>query len=287
MKRKIGYIAADVEGRAAPEIASLLQTNGYDAVDWTREQFNPLIDPSSKLVELVGIANDHGLSVSQFMVHHDYVVTSTERWEQNVRSTELAIVACAEANIGTVGVLTGPNRWEAGHAEIGRDIGEGDAWTLALTALERVLRRAESVGSVAVSLEPCWGTLAPDRAGGQYLLDTLESDYLGINMDPSHYVMSGDDLGSMVRAWGNLIKHVHLKDAFGVTGDPDQDFIFLLPGEGKVSWPDFLGALDDIGYTGTMSVEFEAFTLLNGPLRGDLSAAMKLARDLVSGLVED
>jgi hypothetical protein len=31
-------------------------------------------------------------------------------------------------------------------------------------------------------------------------------------------------------------------------------------------------------------VEFEAFTLLDGPLRGDIGAGMRLARELVQGL---
>jgi sugar phosphate isomerase/epimerase len=287
VKRRIGYIAADVGGRTATEVASLLQRNGFDAVDWTREQFNPLVDPPSKLVELVEIASDHGLAVSQFMVHQDYVVNNPRKWEDNVRCTELALEACAEAGIPTIGVLTGPNRWEMGHIEVGRDIAEGDAWKLALGALERVLTRAEGLGSTFVSLEPCWGTLARDRSRAKQVLDNLDSNFLGINMDPSHFVMTGDDVGAMVREWGSRIKHVHLKDAFGAEGDPDEDFIFLLPGEGKVRWNELFGALDEIGYGGTMSVEFEAFTLLNGPLRGDLDAGMRLAMQLVSGLIGD
>lgn len=286
VERRIGYVAADVGRRTAQEVASLLQINGYDAVDWTREQFDPLSDPTSKLVELVTMAADYGLAVSQFMVHHDYVVSSTRQWEENVRCTELALEACAAAGIPTIGVLTGPNRWEKGHIEVGRDIAEGDAWKLVFDALGRVLARAEVLESVVVSLEPCWGTLARDRVRAQYVLDSVGNDFLGINLDPSHYVMSGDDVGAMVRDWGGRIKHVHLKDAFGVEGDPDDDFIFLLPGEGKVAWGDFLAALDEVAYTGTMSVEFEAFTLLNGPLRGDLGAGMRLARELVAGLLE-
>jgi sugar phosphate isomerase/epimerase len=284
MERLIGYIAADTRGMPPSDIVSLLSAHGYDAVDWTMEQFDPIEHPASRLAELVSLAADHGLSVRQLMVHQDYVVEERRLWEERVRRTELALEAAAEAGIPTIGVLTGPNRWETGHAKIGRDVSEAQAWSLALDALERVLRRAEDLGSVLVCLEPCWGTLARDRYRAEYALGRLPSGRLGLNLDPSHFVMSGDDVADLVRAWGKRIGHVHLKDAFGVEGDPGRDFIFLLPGEGSVRWTEFFAALDEVAYSGAMSVEFEAFTLLDGPLRGDIGAGMRLARELVRGL---
>jgi sugar phosphate isomerase/epimerase len=283
--RLIGYIAADTRGMPPAGIAAQLSAHGYDAVDWTMEQFDPIEQPASQLTGLVSLAADHGLSVRQLMVHQDYVVDDQRTWEQRVRRTELALEAAAEAGIPTIGVLTGPNRWEPGHAEIGHDISEDRAWSRALEALERVLRRAEDLGSVQVCLEPCWGTLARDRYRAEYALARLPSERLGLNLDPSHFVMSGDDVADFARAWGKRIGHVHLKDAFGVEGDPGQDFIFLLPGEGSVRWAELFAALDEVAYAGAMSVEFEAFALLDGPLRGDVGAGMRLARELVRGLI--
>lgn len=286
MKRRIGYIAADVGDRSPNEIATLAQNTGYEAIDWTVEQFNPLVDSPLKLVELVDLAQSHGLHVSQFMVHQDFVVADRQEWEKRVRCTELALEASAQAGIESIGVVTGPNPWVDGYTVVGRDLSESEAWRLSLKALERVLHRAEELGTVKVSLEPCWGTLAHDRYRAEYVLRSLESGLLGINLDPSHYVMSGDDIGDLIRSWSDRITHVHLKDAFGRAGLPYEDFIFLLPGEGVVRWVEMFAALDDIGYSGTMSVEFEAFNLLNGPLRGDLEAGMRMARKLVHGLVE-
>ncbi len=50
MNRKIGYVAADVGARSAVEVARLLHDSGYDAVDWTTEQFDPLIDLKFKKI---------------------------------------------------------------------------------------------------------------------------------------------------------------------------------------------------------------------------------------------
>ena len=204
--------------------------------------------------------------------------------------------ACAHAEVGSVGVLTGPNAWEAGALQIGRDIPEQRAWGLALGALERVLRAGERAG-VRVALEPCWGTLAHGRYRAEHLLARLDGAALAINFDPSHHLLCGDDIPGAVRAWGARIAHVHLKDALGAAGPGSggwdgaparegRDFAFLLPGEGAVPWPALFDALHAIGYTGCMSVENEAHRLLHGPLRGDLARCAGLAREFVQGLLD-
>jgi sugar phosphate isomerase/epimerase len=317
--RAIGYVAADMGGRSSREIVELLAGAGYAAVDWTMEQYEPLQDSAGRLAELVGEARAAGLQVPQLMVHQDHVTLDAELWERRVRRAECAVVACARAEIDTVGVLSGPNLWEPGAARIGVDLSEAHAWELALRALERVLDRAEAE-SVRVALEPCWGTLAHGRYRAEHLLAALDCAALAVNFDPSHHVLCGDDIPGAVRAWGGRIAHVHLKDAFGASGPgtggfgasghgasgpgacgrsagghgaggggagvEGEDFAFLLPGEGSVPWPALFDALDAIGYTGAMSVENEAHRLLDGPLRGDLARGAALARELVAGLLD-
>ncbi len=297
--RPIGYVAADMGGRSPAEIVPLLAGAGYEAVDWTMEQYDPLLEAPGRLKEIVGDAHAAGLAVPQLMVHQDHVTLDQELWERRVRRAECAVLACAHAEIDSIGVLSGPNPWEAGAARIGVELSEAHAWELALRALERVLDRAEEEG-VRVALEPCWGTLAHGRYRAEHLLAALDCAALAVNFDPSHLVLSGDDIPGAVRAWGGRIAHVHLKDAVGRSGPgagglgaggagssavEGDDFAFLLPGEGAVPWPALFDALDAIGYTGAMSVENEAHRLLAGPLQGDLARSAALARELVAGLL--
>jgi sugar phosphate isomerase/epimerase len=309
--RAIGYVAADMGGLSATEIIALVAGAGYGAVDWTMEQFEPLRDSPQHLQEIAASARAAGLQVPQLMVHQDHVTLDVDLWEQRVRRAECAVLACAHAEIDSIGVLSGPNPWEPGAARVGVDLSEAHAWELALRALERVLDRAEEE-SVRVALEPCWGTLAHGRYRAEHLLAALDCAALAVNFDPSHHVLCGDDIPGAVRAWGGRIAHVHLKDAFGVSGPAarvragararggvcgedtapaaagveGEDFTFLLPGEGAVPWPELFDALDAIGYTGAMSVENESHRLLHGPLRGDLARGAALARELVAGLLE-
>jgi sugar phosphate isomerase/epimerase len=294
--RAIGYVAADMGGRSVAEIVALLAGAGYGAVDWTMEQYDPLAEPAGRLLEIVEQTRAGGLEVAQLMVHQDHVTLDGVLWEERARRAECAVLACAHAGIDSVGVLSGPNPWQAGSLRIGRDLSEAHGWGLALRALERVLQCGEREG-VRVALEPCWGTLAHGRYRAEHLLARLDCAALAINFDPSHHVLCGDDVAGAVRAWGGRIAHVHLKDAVGscapgvcglatgAIGVEGEDFAFLLPGEGAVPWPALFDALDAIGYTGAMSVENEAYRLLEGPLRGDLARAAALARELVDGLL--
>jgi sugar phosphate isomerase/epimerase len=280
----VGYIAADVGWRDAHEVVELVVAAGYGAVDWTMEQFDPLDDDPAELQHIAEHARAAGLATPQLMVHQDYVTDDSAEWERRVARSERAVDAAALAGIPSIGVVTGPNQWVEGHTVVGRELSSGQAWDLAMRALERVVRRAEGSG-VRVCLEPCWGTLACDRASAQRVLDRFGVADLGVTIDPSHFVMSGDDVPAMVCDWAERVGHVHLKDAFGHAGRVDEDFCFLLPGEGRVDWPGLLAALTDIGYDGAACVEFESFTLLDGPLRGDLARAATLTRELVGGLL--
>ncbi len=280
----VGYVAADVGDRAPEEVVELVVGAGYDALDWTMEQYDPLTAGSSALAALAERARSAGLATPQLMVHQDYVTPDPALWEERVARTERAVDAAAEAQIASIGVVTGPNRWVEGYARIGRDVDEPRAWHLAVTALERVLAHAESAG-VTVSLEPCWGTLAHDAFRTDRLLEVLDHPRLGVTLDPSHFVLSGDDIAALPERWADRLAHVHLKDAFGVAGTEGEDFCFLLPGEGRVPWPALFAGLSRIGYEGPMCVEYEAFALLDGALRGDLPRAAALAREFVGGLL--
>jgi len=283
MNRVISYIAADVEGMDPQQLVETLADAGYTGIDWTLEQFDPLNEAPGALRELVGLAETAGLACPQLMIHQDYVTSDPELWEERVQITERALEAAAAAGIPTAGVVTGPNRWVPGWERPGETLSESGCWDLAIKALDRALLTANRVG-VRLCLEPCWGTLAADRYWAEYALARL-GDELAVTIDPSHFVMTGDDVPAMIRAWASRIGHIHLKDAFGTPGMDGQEFCFLLPGEGRADWSGILRALDEIGYAGAMAVEFESFTLRSNALGGDVAAGARLARRLVDGVM--
>ena len=93
----------------------------------------------------------------------------------------------------------------------------------------------------------------------------------GFNYDPSHLVYQNVDYVAFIREFSDRIYHVHMKDAYlspfptragifgGHTnfGDPDRSWDFRSLGRGSVDFEEIIRALNDIGYDGPLSVEWE------------------------------
>ncbi|MFD0717629.1 sugar phosphate isomerase/epimerase family protein [Paenibacillus sp. GCM10027626] len=116
-------------------------------------------------------------------------------------------------------------------------------------------------------------------------LDTLSTNGLSVNFDPANMVMvTGDDPVQGVHNLKDYIVHTHAKDGirlhqvdpriiYGSLGfEPlsheklaematGGEFFREVPlGEGKVDWPAYIQALQDIGYKGYLTIEREVGT---------------------------
>ncbi|MBL9123937.1 MAG: sugar phosphate isomerase/epimerase, partial [Planctomycetaceae bacterium] len=92
----------------------------------------------------------------------------------------------------------------------------------------------------------------------------------GFNFDPSHLLWQGVDPVEFLRAFPDRIYHVHIKDAIvtlngrsGILsshlnfGDPRRGWDFRSPGRGGVNFEEIIRALNQLGYAGPLSVEWE------------------------------
>lgn len=93
----------------------------------------------------------------------------------------------------------------------------------------------------------------------------------GFNYDPSHLAYQGVDYVKFIRTFGERIFHAHMKDVWwghgngdaGVFGghtsfgDARRYWDFRSVGRGDVRFEDIIVALNDIGYTGPLSIEWE------------------------------
>jgi sugar phosphate isomerase/epimerase len=92
----------------------------------------------------------------------------------------------------------------------------------------------------------------------------------GFNFDPSHLIWQGIDPVEFIRAFPDRIYHVHMKDALVKLngrnsilashlnfGDARRGWDFRSLGRGGVNFEEIIRALNDIGYDGPLSVEWE------------------------------
>jgi len=281
-KWKLAFLAGlGYAGMEPAAVIASLREIGYDGIEWTTSHFSP-DKPLSALRELVDRTRDAGLEVSRIMAHEDLVSLDDQVRRERIQRTVRVIEAAGACGVATVGTMTGPAPWDDAAPVVGKDLSEAAAWEQVLEAYDAFLRAAEAA-DVLITSEGVFGMVAHDFYSHYYLMDRTASPYHKVNLDPSHGVLYGNlDVGWVVRQWGDRIGHVHLKDA---VGEPSVGkFLFPLLGEGEVDWRAFFQALEEIGYDGFCSVEFESFAYYRRVLRGDAAAAARLSYQQVQAL---
>lgn len=113
--------------------------------------------------------------------------------------------------------------------------------------------------------------IAFDLHSARRALDALDNrEEFGFNFDPSHLHWQFVDPVEFIRAFPDRIYHVHIKDAAttldgrsGILashlnfGDSRRGWDFRSPGRGQVDFQSIIRALNEIGYDGPLSIEWE------------------------------
>lgn len=113
--------------------------------------------------------------------------------------------------------------------------------------------------------------IAFDLLTTERALDAIDRrEAFGFNFDPSHLLWQGVDPVNFIRTFPDRIYHVHMKDAIvtldgtsGILGSylnfgqPGRGWDFRSLGRGGVDFEEIIRALNEIGYEGPLSVEWE------------------------------
>ena len=153
---------------------------------------------------------------------------------------------------------TSQDYWDKGFQDFARRFGP-------------ILAEFEKV-NVNFALEVHPTEIAFDIASAQRAVAAVKNHRrFGFNYDPSHLGYQGVDYVKFIRVFGDRIYHVHMKDVWwghgdgtvGVFGghasfgDARRHWDFRSPGRGDIRFEDIIVALNDVGYHGPLSVEWE------------------------------
>ena len=167
---------------------------------------------------------------------------------------------------------------------------------------EEMQKACDELGIYAKSLDAFFAieTGPETSATLKSFLDSLSTNGVSVNFDPANMVMvTGDDPVAGVKLLKDYIVHTHVKDgvrnklvdprdvygALGYGGGVDHEkiaqmvtegeFFRELPlGQGKVDFPQYFAALQEIGYKGYLTIEREVGT---SPVH-DIGEAIKFIR---------
>lgn len=241
---------------------------GYDAIELTAETLPwaaPHVTPglsSEERKRLRRRIRDAGLVISAVAAHVNMVEADLEKRRSNLQYALGCIELASDVGTDVAHLLSGMAPPATPREE---------AWGWLVEGVACCIERGQALG-LKIAFEPVATQFVCNVAGLQELIKALEPLSLYVNYDASHFQVHGDDPVAAVRTFGPRIVHVHVKDA---KGTPEK-YEFPPLGQGDVDLPGVVAALQELGYQGFLSVEYEADAfgyqdteeeVLNGSLR--------------------
>ncbi|UPM44312.1 sugar phosphate isomerase/epimerase family protein [Halocatena salina] len=141
-----------------------------------------------------------------------------------------------------------------------------------MNSLHDILDHADSVGvDVGIEFEP--ELLIECTEEVLELLDVVNRDALGVNLDVGHAAVYGEDPAESIRQCAGHITGVHIED---IVGGRRGKHYHRIPGDGDLNFEAIFRALDDIGYDGFATLEL--YTYPDAPDRAARRALDALER---------
>jgi sugar phosphate isomerase/epimerase len=246
----IGFHSIGLHKYPVETVIEKVAAAGYYAVElnaetvpWAQPHVTPSLSAEGR--KRLGIkAEDAGLVVSAIGAHVNMVVPDSETRQANLDYALGCVELASDVGIEVVHLFSGTSSAGVSRSEMLDWLVEGTS---------RCIERGRILG-VKIAFEAVATHLICDVISLRELVEAVRPLELGVNFDPSHFHVHGDDAAAAVRDFGDRISYVHVKDASGTPGD----YRFPPLGQGDVDFPGFMSALKETGYGGVLSVEYEA-----------------------------
>lgn len=246
-----GYYSTMLSHLPLPEAAAAVAGAGYTDLaingDGIPSKFPPHMSPEMSIAQcrdLAAAVRGAGLAIPAMSINFYFFVKDEAERQRGLSHVNAMLDRAAAIGVDYVHLCSG-------RPAPGQD--ETATLPVFIDTMRSVLAKAGENG-IRVGLESCAPHMYPQTERYLELADALAPLELGVNFDPSHFLAIGEDPVAAVRRLAPLVRHVHIKDARGRY----PDFSFPPLGEGEIDFPKLIEALRDIGYTGALTIEYEA-----------------------------
>ena len=278
---KLGFVSAILDTWTYEEMMDFASDHGFECVEVacgpqgkaerryagvSHIDAERVLEDDTYAAHITDYSKEKGVQISSLAYYPNTMDGNLEKREAAVSHLKNLIKASHKLGIGMVTTF------------IGRDQTKNIEENLELVkeVWPSIIKTAEE-NDVKIAIENCPMLFGPDQwPGGQNLMTTpkiwrqvfeiLNSDNLGINYDPSHFVWQMIDYIKPIYEFKDKIFHVHYKDIkvypdrlndCGIMAYPLDFMSPKLPGLGDVDWGKYVSALTDIGYDGCTCIEVE------------------------------
>lgn len=243
---QIGYTTWGMPDIPGDTALRFLSDIGFDAVELTvLPGYTTALDTLDKeernrIRQLYTI---NGLSLPAVSAHRSLLDEDPDGHAENMKILEDAIDLCQDWSDGEGHpvmdtVLGGqPDDWDRKHDFI----------------LERVQGLVDyaSKRNVVIGMEAHVGAALDTAEKSVKLVEEVNSPFLKLNFDISHFDILGMSIRDAVTMMAPHAAHTHVKDQRGRM----PDFEFLIPGEGTFDFTEYVTAMQEVGYTGSITAE--------------------------------
>lgn len=278
---KLGFITSILDTYTYEEVIDFASAHGFECVEvasWKKEKAERryagvshidaerVLQDDSYAAHIADYAKERNVEISSLAYYPNTMDADPVKRSAAVEHLKNVILASARLDVNMVTTFIGRDQTKTveDNLELVKEI-----WP-------DLIRTAEENG-VRIAIENCPMLFGPDQwPGGQNLMTTpavwrkvfaiLDSDSLGINYDPSHFVWQMIDPIRPLYEFKDKIFHVHYKDIklyperlndCGIMAYPLEFMAPKIPGLGDVDWGRYVSALTDIGYDGYSCIEVE------------------------------
>jgi len=276
---KLGFVSAILAEYSFEELIDTASRLGFKCVEvacWPRGESERRyagvshIDVQNMTEEdaeyIKEYCRDREIEISSLAFYPNTIGNNLEQRKKNVDHLLKVIEASAKLDVHMVTTFIGrdQNKNVEENIELFKEV-----WP-------PIVKYAEEQG-VKIAIENCPMLFGKDQwPGGQNLFTSpkiwrelfkiIPSKYLGINIDPSHFIWQRMDYIAPIYEFKDRIFHVHFKDIkihqdklkdVGIMAYPLEYMSPKLPGLGDVKWDAYVSALTDIGYDGYACIEVE------------------------------
>lgn len=189
------------------------------------------------------LLDSSGLALPSIAVHRDLVVEDADQWAANLaflqKSIDLATELAGPEGIPVINNLVGgkSGEFELQHDRLIERLGQ---------VLDYAVPR-----DVTIAIEPHVFTILESPLTTKQIIDEIDSPFLRVQFDISHFDVLGFTLDESVSVLAPLAVHTHVKDQRGRA--PNHEF--LTPGTGPFDYVAYLKAMRQAGYEGFITGE--------------------------------
>ncbi len=278
---KIGFITSILDGFDYPEVLDIAKKFDFKCLEvacWPQGKserryagvshidIDKVLDSDTYASEILDLSKKANIDISALAFYPNTLDPDLNKRSENVKHLIKVIKASAKLNVNLVTTFIGRDQslnFEDNLLEVKK------VWPSILDeAKEQNVKVAIENCPMLFSKEqwPGGQNLMTSPRNWQVILDLLNSDYLGINYDPSHFIWQMMDYIKPIYEFKDKIFHVHFKDIkilkdkldnVGIMAYPLEFMSPKLPGLGDVDWGKFVSALNDIRYDGYACIEVE------------------------------